>query len=202
MQIPFYFDYACPWAYLGSCRAEAFFGELGATIEFRPVHLATLREPTAGPQQAPTGERRGAWYMDDLQGWSEMIGGELNLAPKELVGRSTRLALCGAFVAAEAGKLREYHYPAYRARWVEARDLSDPEVVHALLAGAGLDADAALTRASSPELEAQLDQATQEAIDRGVFGVPTYFVGDRMFWGNDRFELARFYLERALEEAA
>jgi 2-hydroxychromene-2-carboxylate isomerase len=135
--------------------------------------------------------------MDDLRAWSEMIGGDLNLAPQELVGRSTRLALCGALVAAEDGKLREYHYPTFRARWVEGRDISDPEVVRTLLAGAGLDADAALTRAESPELEARLDQATREAIDRGVFGVPTYFVGERMFWGNDRFELARFYLEKA-----
>ena len=196
MQIPFYFDYACPWAYLASCRAESFFGELGGEIDFRPVHLATLKEPTSGPAPTP-GERRSRWYMDDLRAWSEMIGGELNLESKELVGRSTRLALCGALVAAEDGKLREYHYPAYRARWVEARDISDPEVVRALLAGAGLDADAALARAQSQELEAQLDRRTQDAIDRGVFGVPSYFVGERLFWGNDRFELARFYLEKS-----
>ena len=40
MQLPFYFDYACPWAYLGSCRVEAYFRDLGATIDFRPVNLA------------------------------------------------------------------------------------------------------------------------------------------------------------------
>ena len=48
MRMPLYFDYACPWAYLGSCRAEAYFGDVGAEIDFQPVHLATLREPTAG----------------------------------------------------------------------------------------------------------------------------------------------------------
>jgi 2-hydroxychromene-2-carboxylate isomerase len=61
----------------------------------------------------------------------------------------------------------------------------------------GLDADAVLARADSSEVQAQLDSATEDAIARGVFGVPTLFVGDRMFWGNDRFELVRFYLERA-----
>ena len=65
-----------------------------------------------------------------------------------------------------------------------------------LLAGAGLDADAALARAESPELEGRLEGVTQEAMGRGVFGVPTVFVGERMFWGNDRFELARFFLEK------
>ena len=48
MKLPLYFDYACPWAYLGSCRAEAYFAEVGATIDFVPVYLAALREPTAG----------------------------------------------------------------------------------------------------------------------------------------------------------
>ena len=197
MQMPFYFDYACPWAYLGSCRAEAFFGELGIEIDFRPVHLASLKEQPAVSNSPPPGERKQSWYMGDLRGWSEMIGGDLNLDARELIERSTRLALCGALVASDEGKLREYHYPAYRARWVEARDISDPEVVRSLLAGAGLDADAALAKAQSPELEERLDRETRDAIERGVFGVPSYFVGDRLFWGNDRFELPRFYIEKA-----
>ncbi len=48
MQIPFYFDYSCPWAYLGSCRVESHFRDLGAEIDFRPVHLATLVERGVG----------------------------------------------------------------------------------------------------------------------------------------------------------
>ena len=56
-----------------------------------------------------------------------------------------------------------------------------------------------LARARTPELEARLTRETQTAIERGVFGVPTIFVGDEMFWGNDRFELVRFYVEKAAE---
>jgi 2-hydroxychromene-2-carboxylate isomerase len=75
--------------------------------------------------------------------------------------------------------------------------VADLAVVRALLAGAGLDADAALARAQSDELAARLKADTQAAIERGVFGVPTVFVGDEMFWGNDRFELARWYVQKA-----
>lgn len=196
MQLPFYFDYACPWAYLGSCRVEAYFADLGVEIDFRPVQLATLREPTAGQGAAP-GERKQRWFDSDLRAWSEMIGADVDTSPRHLIRRSTHLALKAALVARDAGRLREYHYPAYRARWAEARDLSDRGVVRELLAAAGLDPDAALARAESPELEERLERDTQDAIARGVFGVPTLLVGDRLFWGNDRFELARFFVEKA-----
>jgi len=99
-------------------------------------------------------------------------------------------------VARDHGTLAAYHHPAYRARWCEARDLSDRDVVRELLAGAGLDADAALEQAESPELEDRLVADTQAAIDRGVFGVPTLTVGDELFWGNDRLELVRCYASR------
>ena len=99
-------------------------------------------------------------------------------------------------VAQEQGAFREYHYPMYRARWAEPRDLSKPEVVHQHLQSAGLDADSALARAESPELVERIEADTQAAIERGVFGVPTLFVGDEMFWGNDRFELVRHYLKK------
>lgn len=195
MKIPFYYDYACPWAYMGSCRVEAYFADLGVEVDFHPIHLGTAREPTAG--QAPaSGERKSRWFASDIQAWSELTGANVNLAARDLIHRSTRLALKAAMVAKDAGRFREYHYPAYRARWVEARDISERDVVRGLLAGAGLDADAALARAESPELEGRLEGETQEAMGRGVFGVPTVFVGERMFWGNDRFELARFFLEK------
>ena len=195
MQLPFYYDYACPWAYMGSCRVEAYFADLGVEIDFRPIHLGTVREPTAG--QAPaSGARKSGWYASDLKAWSELTGANVDLSARELITRSTRLALKAAMVAKDEGRFREYHYPAYRARWAEARDISERDVVRGLLAAAGLDAEAALTRAESPELEARLEGESQEAIARGVFGVPTVFVGERMFWGNDRFELARFFIEK------
>lgn len=196
MRMPLYFDYACPWAYMGSCRAEAYFAPSGVEIDFRPVHLGSLREAPAG-QGLPAGERKSRWSASDIEAWSEMIGADLRTDARHLITRPTRLALKAALVAKDAGRFREYHYPAYRARWAEARDVSDREVVRALLADAGLDADAALSRAESAELDARLDRDTQGAIERGVFGVPTVCVGDRLFWGNDRFELARFFVEQA-----
>ena len=196
MQIPFYFDYACPWAYLGSCRVEAYFRDLGAAIDFRPVNLAALREPEAGPQSlGGMGERKKTNYMNDIRHWGEMIGADFG----QITGPrpDTRLLLETALVAKDAGRFREFHYPAYRARWAEAKDVADPAVVRGLLAAAGLDGDAALARAQSEPLAARLAADTQAAVERGVFGVPTLFVGDEMFWGNDRYELAHWYAQKA-----
>ena len=100
-------------------------------------------------------------------------------------------------VAGDEGRFREFHYPAFRARWAEARDIADPVVVGELLAGAGLEPEAALERAQSDETRERLDKASRQAVERGVFGAPTIFVGDEMFWGNDRFELVRHYIQKS-----
>ena len=197
MQLPFYFDYACPWAYLGSCRVEPYFRDLGVEIDLRPVSLRVLYEPA--PDGAPMpkqGPRKLRNLTNDLRHWAEMIGAEI--APNQPRERpDTSLLLRAALVAKDAGRLREFHYPAYRARWAEARDVADPGVVRELLEGAGLDAEAALAQARSAGLEARLESESRAAVERGVFGVPTIFVGDEMFWGNDRFELVRWYVQKA-----
>ena len=102
-----------------------------------------------------------------------------------------------ALVAKDQGRLHAFHVPAYRARWAEARDIADRDVVRQILGIAGLDAEAALARAESNELRDRLEAESRAAIELGVFGVPTVLVGDELFWGNDRFELVRHYVQKA-----
>ncbi len=195
MKIPFYFDYACPWAYLASCRAESYFRDLGVEIDFRPVRLADLTEHK-GEKGLPPGDRKRRWYVSDLYAWAEMVGAEFSLAARDR-RPDTRLLLQAALVARSRGAFRGFHYPAYRARWAEAKPVDDPAVVGALLQGAGLDADEALAEAQSDAVAEHLDIDTRAASERGVFGVPTLFVGERMFFGNDRFELIRHFIEKS-----
>ena len=196
IRIPFYYDYACPWAFLGSARVEAYLKDLDVEVEFRPVELATLRESAAGPS-ADLGPRKRRNQEADFRHWCQLVGVEIHPDAVKLVGRSTRLALKAAYVARDAGCFAAFHHPAYRARWAQARDLGNEDVLRELLRGAGLDANAVLARARSSELEERLTRETEAAVARGVFGVPTIFVGDEMFWGNDRFELVRFYAQKA-----
>jgi 2-hydroxychromene-2-carboxylate isomerase len=200
MNIPFFFDYTCPWAYIGSVRVEAYFGEVGAKIDFRPVYLKQMKEPMVGP--APAGEqsygpRKASYYAQLRSNWAQCCGVEFG-DPDTLVRSDTALLLKGALVAADEQRFREYHYPAYRARWVDGDDVSQAPVVHRLLAQAGLDADACLEKAMSAELDRRLGAVTEEAMALGVFGVPTIVIGDRVLWGNDQFEMARYFVTRAV----
>ncbi len=171
------------------------------TLDFRPALLSVIveRSPNPLPEgvKAPgLGPRKQANYRDDLRHWAELCGADFS--PEARKNRpKPRLMTQAALVAKDAGRFREFHYPAFRARWAEALDIADPQVVHGLLATAGLDADAALERAESDGLRERLDAESRAAVDRGVFGAPTLFVGDEMFWGNDRFELVRYYIQKA-----
>ena len=82
------------------------------------------------------------------------------------------------------------HYLAtmYGAMWEDAANLGDPAVLAATLAGAGFDADAFATLVADPEVKARLAATTEEAVARGVFGAPTFFVGEEMFFGQDRLD--------------
>ena len=199
MNIPFFYDYTCPWAYLGSARVEAFFAGQGVEIDFRPVYLKQMKEPMVGPE--PVGERsygprKARYYAQLRSNWAQCCGVEFGDAEK-LVRSDTALLLKGALVAQEAQRFREYHYPAYRARWVDGDDVSQASVVHRLLGQAGLDANACLERAQSPELDQKLSAVTEAAMALGVFGVPTIVVADRVIWGNDQFEMAQYFIEHA-----
>lgn len=151
--------------------------------------------PTAG-KMPKMGPRKKDNYLKDFLRWAEFSGLEISPNARDLMKIDARPALCAAMVAAELGHFQEFHHPAYRARWCEGRDISRREVLAELLTDAGLDADAALEQADAAATQAELERQTQAAIDRGMFGVPTIFIGDQMFWGNDRFELVRFYLQR------
>lgn len=199
MTIPFFYDYTCPWAYIGSARVETYFADLEVSVDFRPIYLKQMKEPMVGPE--PVGERsygprKASYYAQLRSNWAQCCGVEFG-DPEKLVRADTALLLKGALVARDEGRFREYHYPAYRARWVDGDDVSQASVVHRLLEQAGLDADACVERAQSPELDQKLKTVTEEAMALGVFGVPSIVVADRVIWGNDQFEMARHFVEQA-----
>ena len=137
-----------------------------------------MKRPGLGP-------RKQADARNVLPHWAEVCGAEFTTKQPEK-RPNPKLLTQAAWVAKDEGRYREFHYPAFRARWAEAKDIGDPEVVRGLLAGAGLDGDEALAKAES-----------KAAMERGVFGAPTLFVGDEMFWGNDQFECVRHYIQKA-----
>ena len=101
-------------------RAEAYFRDLGVEIDFRPVHLRRLVEPGVGkpPELGPRKTKNAA---NDIRHWAEALGAEFDPRGRAFYKSDTSLALRCALVAKDLGRFREFHHPAYRARWAEAK---------------------------------------------------------------------------------
>ena len=99
---------------------------------------------------------------------------------------NTLTIMRGAIVAEDEGNLDDYVDVVNRAMWEEGLKMDDPEVIATFLSANGFDGPALLARTQEPEIKAKLAQNTETAVARGVFGIPTFFVGGEMFFGKDR----------------
>lgn len=99
---------------------------------------------------------------------------------------NTLTIMRGAIVAEDEGNLDDYVDAVNRAMWEDGLKMDDPEVIAAFLSANGFDGPALLARTQEPEIKAKLVANTEAAVARGVFGIPTFFVGDEMYFGKDR----------------
>ena len=173
MQIPFYVDYACPWAFFASSRAEAYFADQGVEIDFVPVRLRKLAEPSpdgssAGP--AKMGPRKQENYIADLLRWAAFCGVEIAPNARDHLRVDTapalRVALAAKELSESAEAFRRLHHSIYRARWCEGLDVTQAELLAKLIEAAGLEADAVQARAESDACVEALDRQTADAIER------------------------------------
>ena len=183
--LEFFYDFVSPYSYLASVRVEAEVARVGGTVRFRPFLLGGVFNATGvhGPIENPA---KAAYLPTDLSRWARRIGAPFAWPPKFPL--LTVLPLRAAFAAEKAGQLVPFTHAIYRAFWAEGRDISDGAVVAEAATRAGLDGAALV--AEAPNYKEALKAQTQEAIDRGSFGAPTFFVGKEMFIGNDRLDFA------------
>lgn len=185
MDVELYFDFSCPYAYLGSEEIEALCGRIGATLHWRPMLLGgVFRSIGAGEGPMATLPPAKALHVQrDARRWAERRGIPLRFPaahPMRTV-RALRVLL----------GLPEPSWPAaihalYRAYWRDNLDITQDAVIDATHRGAGIDATAALAGADSPAVRDDLRARTDQAVTRGVFGAPAIFTGEVMLWGQDR----------------
>ncbi|MEO0809968.1 MAG: 2-hydroxychromene-2-carboxylate isomerase [Pseudomonadota bacterium] len=184
--IDYYYAPISGFAYLGEPRLMELARQAKATILFKPVDIAAVfaaAETTPPFKQSPA---RLAYRFADMKRQAERRGLPLNPKPKYW---PVPPALAGRIILSAQSAGYEPHIASFSllsAIYAQDRDISDEATVLAVLNEAGLDGAGLLELAKTPEAEAAFKKITQDAIDRGVFGSPTYFLGDEMFFGQDR----------------
>lgn len=185
--IEFWFDFGSPASYLAFTQMPRIAAETGATLVWRPMLLGGVFKATgnASPVTVPA---KGRWMMQDLQRWARRWGVPFRFNPHFPINTLPLMRTAAGLQLRQPQDFRRYADAVFDAMWVGARDLGDPAERAAVLRAAGLDADALEALAAQPEVKAALVAATEEAVARGVFGAPTVFVGDAMFFGQDRLD--------------
>ena len=180
--IDYYLTPGSPWTYLGHARLVDIANKHGAAVNAKPVDFGVIFPQSGGlplPRRAP---QRQAYRLVELKRWKEHLGVPLVVQPKHFPVDSNpaahlvcvappekRMALAGDLLA---------------ALWRDDRNLGDPAVLQEIASKHGV------TQGN----EEQYQAFTQEALERGVFGAPTYVYRDELFWGQDRLD----FLDRAL----
>lgn len=190
-----FYDFRSPYSYLAFTQLR----ELDVDIALRPMKVLTLMEKVGNVPTTITCAAKGRYARADLGRWAQRYGLTLNPANmREVDGEACARAVLAARSPSEAAAIT---LALYRACWSEGNALATKDDVLAAITAAGIDAIPIAERIDAPEATKQLDANTDEAAARGVFGSPTVFVGETMFFGNDRLDFVREELER-LEEAA
>ncbi len=181
--LEFYFDLGSPPSYIAHARLPS----LGADVILRPVLAGGVFKLTQNRPPLEVPAKRDYMLHTDLPRSARRYGIPLSFHANAPV--PTLALMRGAVVAEELGRLADYVEAMYRAMWAEARDMSDPQAVGEALGRAGFDAAALFARTTEQVVKDTLIAWTQAAVDRGVFGVPTFFLDDEMFFGQDRLAL-------------
>ncbi len=194
--LEFYFDYGSPYSYLADTQVEGIAQRAGATLVRKPMLLGGVFKATGNhsPAELP---QKSKWSGFDMPLWARHYGVQFQRNPFFPV--NTLALMRGAAAAQIDGTFERYHPAVYKAMWVDGRNLNDMKEIAAVLAAAGLDPAKVGARIQDQDVKDRLKGTTEEAVARGVFGAPTCFVDNMMFFGNDRLPFVEMALKGELK---
>lgn len=186
VQIDYFFAVMSPFVYLAGTRLEAVAARHGARIRYIPLNAPALFPRTGGQTLAERHDARKAYRLQEMRRSAARLGVPLHLAPAHFPVNMALASYAVISAAQAGGDVGGLVAGFARAVWAEERNIADEGVVRAILADHGFDpalADRGMM-AAADIYAANLE----EAVARGVFGVPFYIVGEERFWGQDRLE--------------
>ncbi len=191
--IEFFFDFGSPTTYLANTQLPTLAQECNAHLVYRPMLLGGVFKATgnASPVTVPA---KGRWMGVDMQRWADRYGVPFAFNPHFPINTLALMRGACGMQMRHPDALGRYIDAVFQAMWVKPRNMGDPQVLAQVLGAAGFEAQAFMDLIADPQVKAQLISNTDEAVARGVFGAPTVFVGDHMFFGQDRLDFVRHAL--------
>jgi 2-hydroxychromene-2-carboxylate isomerase len=189
-QVEFYFDVGSPAAYLAWTQLPQIAEQAGAAIAYKPFLLGGVFQATGNrsPMEVPA---KGKYMQGDLERHARRYGVPFRHNPHFPINTLALMRGALGLQMRQPDKMQSYVDAVFRAIWVDAKNMNDPATVGAVLQQAGFDPQQLLALAADPEVKEQLKSVTQEAVNRGVFGAPTFFVEGAMYWGQDRLDFVK-----------
>jgi len=189
-RVEFFFDFGSPTSYLAYTQLPRIAAECGAELVWRPMLLGGVFKATgnSSPASVPA---KGRWMFDDIARHARSYRVPFAFNPAFPINTLTLMRGAIGLQMRRPEVFEHYVQVIYRALWETPCDLGDPAVLGATLGGAGFNPGEFTTLVADSDVKAKLIANTEEAVARGAFGAPTYFVGTEMFFGQDRLGFVR-----------
>lgn len=197
-QVEFFYDFTSPTAYLAWRRLPGVLERTGATVKYRPMFLGGVMQ-TTGNRPPGTLPQKARWMAEDLQRWAKKYNTPYKLNPH--FPMMTLMVQRAAQEWVNRPDFENYLATIFTAAWQDQKNIGDKDALAEILTTAGFSADEFFAAAGNTENKDKLKATTDEAVARGVFGAPTFFVqtpdGEEMHFGQDRLDFVEDALNRA-----
>jgi len=198
MRIEYYYSLASPFAYLGSVKFQSIAKKYNAEIIEKPCDLVGgIFFKTGGipvPKRSP---QRQKYRLDELKRWSEFLNIKINIKPKFFPPKDPHFPAKFTIAANLLGTTVVFGHELLKQLWSEEKDVSDETNIRLISNHFKINFKELSTLAKSEQVSKIYKDNTEEAIEKNVFGAPTYIFNNELFWGQDRLE----FLERALKNS-
>ncbi|MCG8516620.1 MAG: 2-hydroxychromene-2-carboxylate isomerase [Pseudomonadales bacterium] len=189
--VDFYFDVGSPASYLAWTQLPELAKSTNAEISWKPMLLGGVFKATGNSSPA-TVAAKSRYNKMDMERFAESYKVPLKFNPFFPI--NTLHLMRGAVAYLSTKEFERYLETVFTALWANEKNLGDSLVIVDVLSSAGFDPAAVMAKSEEPQVKESLKQLTQEAVERGVFGAPTFFIGEEMFFGQDRLGQLKNYL--------
>lgn len=193
-QVDFYFDFGSPTSYLAWTQLPKIAQAAGASLNLLPILLGGVFQATGNhsPGQIP---RKGEWMKHDMQRYAARYGVRFENNPHFPINTMHLMRGAIGYRMRKPAGFDAYVATMYNAMWADGLNLGDRAVLAGVLQLGGFDPNEFIAFIEDPAVKDRLRAETEAAVERGIFGAPTMFVGDAMYFGQDRLDFVREALQ-------